>query len=413
MTDSKVKPVALVLGGTLPHCELIKNLQGRGYYVVLIDYLDVPPAAAIADEHLRESTLDKEMVLEIARSQNADLVISTCIDQANVTACYVMEQLGLPAPYSYETALLVSNKVLMKRRMLECAIPTSSFVEIESIEGLVGHGLKFPVIVKPADCNSSKGVRFAQNDPDLFIFAEDALKISRSGHAVVEEFVEGIEIGIDCFVYSDKTQVLVTKERRKFKKGDWGVEQIYGCVWPSVPPNTNINDLTEVADKIANAFGLKNTPLMIQAIVTDAGINIIEFAPRIGGGESFRLIKKLTGFDYVDAAVDSFLGNNPSQAIHEASEIYSDNFIYAKPRQFGKISGHDALLEDGTIEYIDCYREPGTIIGAELTSNNRVGVFVVKAENLDELNKKIERAQVAIEVYDIDGLSMMRRDIYG
>ena len=42
---------------------------------------------------------------------------------------------------------------------------------------------------------------------------------------------------------------------------------------------------------------MDNTPLMIQAIINDSGINIIEFGARIGGGESFRIIKLSTGFD--------------------------------------------------------------------------------------------------------------------
>jgi len=412
MADTLNKPLALVLAGTLPHCELVRNLQKRGYHVVLIDYLEAPPAAALADEHLKESTLDKDAVLEIARNRNAALVISTCVDQANLTACYVMERLGLSAPYSYETALLVTNKVLMKRRMLESGIPTSRFVEVASVEGLEGHELNFPIVVKPADCNSSKGVRIAENEVDLIAYTEDALKLSRSGQAVVEEFVAGIEIGIDCYVNGDEAQVLVSKERRKFKEGDWGVQQIYGCIWPSVPNNTEKDELAAIANNIAKAFGLKNTPLMIQAIVSDAGVSVIEFAPRVGGGESFRLVKQLTGFDYVDAAVDSFLGLDPDQELSDTCEIYSDNFIYAEPRAFSYIAGYESLIADGTIEYLDAYRKKGTVIGAELSSNNRIGVFVVKAATRQELLEKIQRTLSAIEVYDVEGKPMMRRDIY-
>ena len=60
MTNSEVvidKPVALVLGGTNPHIELIKQLKERGYYVVLVDYLDNPPAKKYADIHEQESFL--------------------------------------------------------------------------------------------------------------------------------------------------------------------------------------------------------------------------------------------------------------------------------------------------------------------------------------------------------------------
>ena len=69
------KEIAIVLGGTVPHCELIRQLQTRGYYVILIDYLPNPPAKLVADEHIQESTLDKDAVLKVAVQRNASLVI--------------------------------------------------------------------------------------------------------------------------------------------------------------------------------------------------------------------------------------------------------------------------------------------------------------------------------------------------
>ena len=56
MTDQ----IALVLGGTSPHVELINKLKQRGYYVILVDYLNNSPGIAAADQHIQESTLDKE-----------------------------------------------------------------------------------------------------------------------------------------------------------------------------------------------------------------------------------------------------------------------------------------------------------------------------------------------------------------
>ena len=77
---------AIVLGGTVPHIDLVCQLKQRGYRTVLVDYTRMPPANAYADEHIQESTLDKDAVLRIARDENADLVISTSVDQANVVS---------------------------------------------------------------------------------------------------------------------------------------------------------------------------------------------------------------------------------------------------------------------------------------------------------------------------------------
>ena len=115
MTERKV---AIVLGGTSPHIELIRQLHERNFFVVLVDYLSNPPAKQYADVHIQESTLDCEAVLNVAIEFNASLVISACVDQANITACYVAEKLNLPRPYSYELANNITNKGYMKEVMV-------------------------------------------------------------------------------------------------------------------------------------------------------------------------------------------------------------------------------------------------------------------------------------------------------
>ena len=100
MNKSDSKPVALVLGGTVPHIELIRQLKDRGFYTILVDYLENPPARPYADLHLRESTLDDDKVYQLSVENHAELVIATCIDHANTTCCHVLEMMGKHAPYS-------------------------------------------------------------------------------------------------------------------------------------------------------------------------------------------------------------------------------------------------------------------------------------------------------------------------
>lgn len=407
------KPVAIVLGGTFPHIALVKNLKKRGYYTLLIDYYDNPPAKVVADEHIQESTLNKNQVLTIAKERQPQLIISVFIDQANVTACYVSEQLGLPVPYGYETSLLVTNKTLMKAKLVENDIPTSKFISVSNINDLKDIELDYPVIVKPTNSNSSKGVRKVENKDKLNQHVINALEISGSNEAIIEEFKTGMEIGIDCFIQNSEATILMTKERRKFRTNSDGLQQIYGCTWPIDISNNNYKNYKIVAEKIAIAFNLNNTPLMIQAIVdNNENINIIEFGARFGGGESFRIINLCTGFDITDAAVDSFLGIKVDISLKQPEFYYSDNFIYSKGGIFGGIDGYQKLIEDGTIEYIDAYKTKGMPVGSELSSNNRVGVFIVKSKEKDDLELKINKVIENIEVNDIHGNPMMRKDIY-
>jgi hypothetical protein len=202
------------------------------------------------------------------------------------------------------------------------------------------------------------------------------------------------------------------KERRKTATQVSQNEQIFGCIWPMNLSNFDSEHYEQIAEQIASAFGLDNTPLMIQAIVNQNEINIIEFGARFGGGESFRIIKLSTGFDTTSAVIDSYLGNNVVVNHRHPEFYYADNFIYSKQGAFDEIVGFDNLLKNNTIEYIDAYKSKGTLVDNELSSNNRVGVFTVKAKDKSNLMRKIKSVLNSIEVKDTTGRFIMNRDIY-
>jgi biotin carboxylase len=142
--------------------------------------------------------LDKENVVNITKQYNAEVVISCCIDQANAIACYVAEKLDLPKPYSHQTALKVTDKCLMKDIMRENLIPTRAHIRVKDNNLLNNHKFKYPVVVKPSDSTGSKGVRKANDLIELKKYYESILELSRSKEVIVEEFVDGFEIQIDC-----------------------------------------------------------------------------------------------------------------------------------------------------------------------------------------------------------------------
>jgi biotin carboxylase len=406
------RPVALILGGTSPHAELCRILKRRGFRTILIDYLETSPAQNVADEHLRESTLDQDRVLEIARERQASLVIATCIDQANVTACYVLEKLGNHAPYSYETALAVSNKITMKSVMIENGIPTSRFVRISDPASTEWSGLNFPLIVKPCDSNGSKGVRRCDAPEEVTRHLPAALTISRTKEAVVEEFKEGREIAFDSYVLDGQLHLLITRERRKIKGSADSIQQIYGSFWPASISQEAVRKLVEIGEQIARAFRLDNTPLMVQTIVSEDEVNVIEFAPRIGGGENYRVIRMATGFCLIDAAIDSFLGNRPQLDYGKPENLILDNYLYAKPSVFGRIEGLERLLEEGMISSYQAYKPPGCTIGEGISSNNRVAAFTVSADSEEQGIRKLRDAVNRIEIFDKEDNPVMIRHIY-
>lgn len=407
------KPIAIVLGGTSPHILLVDKLHERGFYVILIDYLDNPPAKRVADEHIQESTLDKEKVLEVAKARNAQLVISACIDQTNSICCYVAEKLGLPHPYSYETSLFVTDKGLMKRIMVDNGIPTSSFTTTGSVEAIDWAKIEFPAVVKPVDCNSSKGVRRVDSVEETKQRVREAISLSRTKTAIIEGFNHGEEIQVDCLATESDVKVVMTRQKQKIaSKGNDMVLQSYGSVFPAPISKELQKQAQEIATGIAKAFGLKNTPFFYQAIVTDDGIKVLEFAPRIGGGLSYYMLNEFAGYDAVEYVIDSYLGRPLRYVPNPKNCFQSTILLYMVSGTFDHISGLAELQEKGIVYETFVMKTKGDVVDGDMRSSNRVAAFVVQGNSYDELIQKEKMAIEEIEIFDKDNKPLLNRQIY-
>ncbi|MBO9473659.1 ATP-grasp domain-containing protein [Shimia sp. R10_1] len=406
--------VAIVLGGTAPHAVLLENLKARGYYTVLVDYFENPPAKKYADEHIVASTLDKDVVLNIAREKEASLVIATCVDQANTVAICVSQQLGLPRPYSYETATTIADKTLMKDKLVAHGLPTARHVYVDKGSDFEVDGLNYPLVVKPADTNGSAGVRKVNNAAELKIYLEMALDLSRVGRAIVEEFISGPELSIDCFIEQGSAKIVLV--RRKYPvPPDCGVDQVMqstGSIAPYHLSENHMEQAEKVLTKLAKVFELDNCPMLVQALLSENGISIIEFAARLSGGTGSATTKLISGFDALDASVDSFLQVPVTVQAHEPTLYSMTNTVYAKPGRFGSISGYQELIAEGVIEKFLHYKTKGMLIGSDMSTRSRVGAFLITGGDMKTVESRLRCAIRRLEVYDETGCKIMRKDLY-
>lgn len=412
------KKTAIVLGGTIPHCDLIRQLKDRGYYTILVDYYDNPPAKEFADMHIKESTLDEDKVLAIAQQYNADLTISGCVDQANKTACYVLEKMGQHYPYSYQKASDITAKSYMKRVMLQNNIPTAKYISVEHeidmdvVNNLEAYGLQYPVMVKPTDSNSANGVKRAVNKQELEQYLKEALQISRTTRAIIEEYMTGSEISAYCYILNHKAKLLLSAERICVTEGDNKTIRNYATIAPARISPAAALKAEQIAEQIASACEIDNTPFFFQGMVSGDEVKVIEFAPRVAGGISFKTIKENTGFDDISAVIDSYLGlEPPMNTWHEPEYIYTANTIYATDCVFSHMEGVEELKSQGVVEDLLLAKTPGMSIDSHSDSASRVGLFTVRGKDMDEVLEKLKEVYNTMKVIDDKGNDVLRRDI--
>ena len=401
---------ALVLAGGFPQIELLKQLKARGIETVLADYYAEPVAKPYADKFYRESTLDIEAITRVAKEEKVDFLITCCTDQALLTVAKVSEDLGLPCYIDHQTGLNVTNKQYMKKVFNKFDIPTAKHVIMASYNEEQLAGLEFPLIVKPVDCNSSKGVKRVENHAELKEAVEKAISYSRTDTAIVEEFIDGEELSADVYVENGVAHLLSVSSLDKIADNDKFV--IFRGRYSSEVVE-KVHDLVQgIAQKIANAFGLVNSPMLIQMITDGRRAAVLEFSARTGGGVKFMLIKKASGFDVISAVIDLTLGNKPHvDKVTPENKFIANEFIYCKPGIFDHLENFEELKNEGVITEYCLFKWKGAEFDTIENSGDRVGGFTVQADTLEDLRAKHAKAVAELKVIAQDGSDMMRRDL--
>lgn len=401
---------AIILCGGIPQIALINELKEQGVYTILADQNEKAPAVPYADKFYSVSTMDVEGIKEIAQKEKVDFLITVCADQMLLVVAQVSEMLGLPCYLSYETAKNVSDKACMKRIFMENGVPTSKYVILKELDAESIKDLSYPIIVKPVDSYSSRGVKKVFNYSELEEAFKNAVTISRTDTAVVEEFVEGRELTVDAYIENGQANVLCISELYKIPGNNKFV--IYRAKCPADITDEVRALVKDAVCKIAKAFDLHDTPLLVQLITDGKGkISVVEFCARTGGGVKFRLIKKMTGFDVVKAVVDLTMGKKPHVEIKENKNSIINEFLYCNPGVLDHLEGFEELKNEGIISEYYQLKAPGAEFKEILSSGDRVACFTVEDEDIERLKQKHAIAAKRVKAISKDGTDIIRHDL--
>ena len=398
---------ALVLAGGVPQIKLINSLKSRGYYVILADYYENPVAKKYADQFYRESTLDIDAIRKIAIEEKIDMIITCCTDQALATVSKIAEELGLPCYCSEEIGLMVTNKQYMKNKLKDNNIPTANFNIVKDIEDVTFR--KFPMVVKPVDCNSSKGVVKVNTEQELKKAIKNATDLSRTNTAIVEEYIDGKEISVDILVKNGIAHILCTSFSEKIKDNQKFV--IYKGQYPAIISLRAYQNIKEIAQKIVDAFKLKNCPMLIQVLNKGNDIYVIEFSARTGGCVKYRMIELATDVDIINTTIDIFEGKDFDIRINKKNKVIVNEFIYCFKGIFSKADGFDLCLKNNWITDFYILKNFGESFEKVQNSGDRVAAITYCVDKYNDYVKNHNHVIENIRIIDECGNDIMRHDL--
>jgi biotin carboxylase len=298
----------LFLGASISQVAAIRHARAAGFRVVAVD--GDPNAIGFRHADVGEAIdfTNVEQVAAFAARQEVDGVLAISSDRAVLPAAAVAAALELPG-IGVDVAERFTNKAVMRDCLADAGIPqprsrvlTSTFDVDAALAALAT-----PVVLKPADSGGQRGLFLVESAAEIRMRLPETLALSRSGQAILEEYLDGVELN-GLIAQRDGEPTLLTFSDRLRPKGiGFGVGWIHS--YPSSLSEAVLDEAREVAFGAVRALGLRDGIAFPQLIATADGVRIVEVAARIAAGQMADLVWFGTGVSLFDIAIAQALGD--------------------------------------------------------------------------------------------------------
>lgn len=385
----------LILGAGIYQVPLIKTAKKLGLYTIVCSIPGNYPGFEFADKVYYENTTDVEKILEIARDENINGIITTGTDVAVITIGSVCDTLGLKG-LSREAAQVATDKMLMKSRYEEFGVRTARFRKVyfsdTSYREKVAD-LNFPLMFKSVDSSGSRGI-IKVNDSSEFDNAKAIVADNtRSDYFIVEEFVDGEEFGAQAFVKDGEIQFILPHGDYVFK-GDTGVP--VGHFAPYDLPAEVIEDTRLQLEQAIKAMSLDNCAINADFILSDNKVYVLELGGRCGATCLAELVSIYYGYDYYEKILKVALGEDVT--FEEGAGTPNVSKLLTSDKDGIIKSQENRNPENPDVIEVQFDYKPGDEVHKFRIGPHRIGHVITKGETLDEAAALLDNTLKNIDV---------------
>ncbi len=347
-------------------------------------------------EALRDFAVEQGIALTVAGPEVALA--------AGIADCFREAGLRLFGP-TKAAAQIESSKEFAKELMQKYEIPTAAFRTFEGFDEAMAYvkAGSLPTVLKYDGLAAGKGVVIAETMAEAEEALRDMLLDSKfgKGKVVIEEYLEGPEFSLMCFVSGTEVYPMpVAQDHKRAYDGDKGPNTGGMGAYTELPFITD-EDLTYAMEKIMRptaaalaAEGCAFCGVLYGGLMkTKSGIKVIEFNARFGDPETEVVLPRMKS-DIYQVFCDIADGNKPSIEWHDFATLGIVLASKGYPGSYDKgfeIKGLDKV--DGKVYHM------GTTLrdGKYLTSGGRVMIVVCEAPTLREAQQKASAEVAKIE----------------
>jgi biotin carboxylase len=392
----------LILGANPETVSLVLKAREMGIYTIVTDYDPGAFAKKYADQAENVNAVDVDALVELARREKVDGVVVGVAEALLPAYCMVCERLGMPAYSDAGTFDIMTRKDLFKEKCREYGVPTIREYSLDDTGSIV-----YPVIVKPVDSCSSKGITVCHSREGLNKAVEYALEFSRSGRFLIEEYMDGDEV-VAYYVMQDGEPIFVGMcDRYTYKARKELVQLPTSYIFPSRYIGSYMRVQDQAVKNMIKGLGLNNGSIFFQCFVDKEGtVRVYEPGYRLNGAQEHLLISRLSGIDakelYINYALYGRVAEKRLASLSDPvpSKMSCKLSPIVRTGRISRICGLDEIRKmPEVVDIRPSYNEGDTVTG-EGTLKQVVCRFFIISGSSSQLKDSIDRIQKLFHVYD-------------
>lgn len=400
----------LIIGANPETSSLIQKAKALGFKTYVTDNNPNAFAKQFADVPCNIDGTDVDNLVKLVKQEEIDAVLVGVAEALIPAYCQVCERLGYPCFATLEQFEIMIKKDKFKDMCRKYDVPVVPEFSINNIEEI-----EYPVVVKPVDSSSSKGVSICQNRLNLDIAIEKALSFSLSKKILIEKYMDGLEV-IMYYVIQNGEPALVAMCDRYTSKEQVGVTQLPSAyIFPSKYLPGYVEKTDAKVKNMLRQMNIQNGVLFLQSFVdSDGSVKIYEPGFRLNGAQEHMIVSEITGIDAKELLINYALTG--SMGDKNISELADPTFhgMWAcklsplvKEGTIAEIKGIDEIKAiDGVVAVNPNYRNGDIVCGLGTQRQMAANIFLV-ASDKEKLADIIQKVNSLFEVFDESGNSML------
>ncbi len=336
----------------------------------------------------------------VALTQPVDAVLAVD-DHGVALAAQLRVALKLPGNPPEAVAQL-TDKLHFRQLQQHVGLLHPDFVVIQADDAHATDALGFPLVVKARRLNASRGVVRVDNSEQLSRAIKQVqriqTRIQRDAPTLgllIERFIPGVEVAMDGVLTHGTLQVLAVFDKPDPLDGPYFEETLY--ITPSRLPEATQAELIAAVQRACDAAGVTEGVIHAEARINDAGVWLLEIAPRGIGGLCGRMLTSTLGIGSAEIVLRHAVGLPlPARMKSDAAGVMMIPIPVSG--MLRGVDGVDAARELPHITGIEITAQPGQLLAPPPEGAAYLGFIFSRAATPAMAESALRAAHAALAV---------------